>query len=39
MNENTNIIAEDYVIRLSNNGRYYLLNELCDLVVDGSRYF
>lgn len=39
MNENTNIIAEDYVIRLSNNGRYYLLNELSDLVDDGSRYF
>lgn len=37
--ERKDIIAEDYVITLSNNGRYYLLNDLTDLLEDGTRYF
>lgn len=37
--EKTNIIAEEYVITLSNDGRYYLIHELSDYVEDGSRYF
>lgn len=37
--EKINIIAEDYVIRLSNGGRYYLLNDLSDLVDDGTKYY
>lgn len=37
--EKTNKIAEDYVITLSNEGRYYLVHELSDYAEDGSRYF